>query len=206
MSMTRGQKKNMRRERDGRRSVENRIKSNMLSLVPSYKGQVVAALNIVSLPTLMTMPGSAPYTIASVVSVDPTTVVDDWATRFASLWEEYRIVKVVADVTTFSSTLSGQLACYWDEQSSSAPTANSAERRGIFKFPLSANNRKHIFRWNPTDYLDLEYKPVGTASTPVWFKLFSDSANYGTSAADQGKPVGTIVLTLNVQFRGFQGS
>jgi hypothetical protein len=139
--------------------------------------------------------------IAVAFAVDPTTFVNNWGTRFATTFKEYRVIKAVLTMKTFSSTLPGQINAWVDETLTAAPTAAQAqEYQGITTFPAGANEMNHVVKWSPHSPTELAYVPISTASNNATFKIYTDNANFGSSI------VATQYMTyqqlITIQFRG----
>ncbi len=166
----------------------------------SYANQPLATHVIPAGSYLLTPTGG---TVASATPVDPTTLINGWATRFQTLYEEYRVVKVKAQVNFFSSTNPGILASYWDEKTPyTTPTVAIVQQRSTFKTSLSSTDRPLNMTWVPRDLLDLEYTAIGTAVSPVAICFYTDSANYGSGGGITN--FAEVSLFITIQFRGFQ--
>lgn len=179
------------------RKPRNRV--GVLSLQPSYDGQVCVQMKIPSFTaSLSTTVGTG--AIANVTTIG-SAIVTNWATRFQSLYEEFRIISCTAKVDCFSSNNPGQIRCYWDEKSATAPTAATASTRGQFVFSASDVTKRHSSTWMARDLLDLQYSPVATNPAPVYFKLYTDNASYGSSIVATGYV--SVSFMMVVQFRGY---
>lgn len=140
---------------------------------------------------------------ASSVALD-TTVIQDWATRFAAVFREYAIVGARLELRMNNvAVTSGMAAAFLDEQSAAAPTPSNALNRprlDMIVGPLFVP-RAYRLDWTPRDILDLDYVAVGTNFTPVWLKVITDNGNFGT----QNTTTGSIIVTgsLALSFRGY---
>ncbi len=141
--------------------------------------------------------------IAQTMLCDPTTTVTSWTTRFQTLYEEYRILRVAARVSLFSSTTPGLLVLYWDEKSPfTAPTTVASSERRNMEISLSSTNRPLNTTWIAKDLLDLQYTPIATANPPVALQIFTNNSGYG--APITATDVATVELMYLIQFRGFE--
>jgi len=138
--------------------------------------------------------------ISSSVDFNPTAAVTNWNPRFSDLYEEFRIMEVAMTINSASSTNSGIFRMFWDEKSSSVPTAGAANERGTIIHACS-DLRPRIAKWLAKDLADLDYIPILTSVHPVYFKLYTDSANYGSPIV----ATMAVVLTskMRIQFRGY---
>lgn len=141
--------------------------------------------------------------LASVVPID-TTVIQNWVSRFQTLFREYAICGARLEIRMNNVVINSGLVCaYLDEQTSGAPTAAEAEGRGRLDILCAQQFQpgSYTIDWKPRDILDLDYTNVGTVFTPVWLKLFASNAATGTQATTTGQVVitGTVAFT----FRGY---
>ncbi len=137
--------------------------------------------------------------IADSISCD-ITAVEDWA-RYSGLFEEYIIMKVDMIVNCFSSSNPGIFRCWFDEKSSAAPTASQAKQEGVMTFACADVFRPHVLTWRARDFADLDYVATSSTFTPVYFKTYTNNADYGSSAV--ATPYASIALVFSVRFRGF---
>jgi hypothetical protein len=129
--------------------------------------------------------------------------VASFATRFGSTFVEYRMVMARIKLRFFSSTNPGVVQVWYDEKVASAPTLAEAQERYILSENASAIDRRPQLMWTAADPLDLQYSAIGTAYSPVTFKVYTDNANFGSSivATDYVEVEGEI----RFQFRGLLG-
>jgi hypothetical protein len=132
--------------------------------------------------------------------IAPATDVQAWATRFQTLWKEYRVVKVVAEVELFSSTNSG-LINLWVGTTTGVPAAVDALATFPLKFNASAVDKVHTLTWIPDDPADLVYTLTSSSLVPATVKLYTDAGNFGAPIAVTN--LGLLSLTYWVQFREY---
>jgi hypothetical protein len=141
---------------------------------------------------------------ATAIGLDLTRV-QDWTTRFATLFKEYAIVGARLEIRPQNiANTAGIIAAYLDEQSGAAPTAVEALHRPRLDMtagPLFVPKAYHI-DWTPLDLLDLDFVDVATTFSPVWLKIFTNVANFGTLATTTGEVL--VTGTLALEFRGYQ--
>lgn len=138
--------------------------------------------------------------VADSVAFDPTSEITGWATRFQSLWKEYRVVCVDVEVSLFSSSNSG-LILMWVGTTSGVPSSTNALDAFALKFNASAVDVRHRLKWVPSDPADLDYNLTSVSSTPAYFKLYTDSGNFGSPIAVT--VLGLISFAYHVQFREY---
>jgi len=140
----------------------------------------------------------------ALVSPIDLTQVFNFAARFATLFREYAIVGARLEIRPQNiSPAGGLIAAFLDEQSSAAPTGPNAVNRPRLDMtagPLTVPRAYHL-DWKPRDLLDLDYVSTATTFTPVWLKIYTDSANFFTPAAMTGQVL--ITGTIAFQFRGY---
>jgi hypothetical protein len=174
--------------------------ANVMGLVRSFPGQPVAEHWVSTFNTLLTGTVTTGV-VSSVISMNPVALVTNWATRFQTLYEEYRVKAVRARVLCASGSNTGTLLCYWDEKSNTAPSNASASQEAMKRICNGDVYKEHIMTWHAKDLLDLEYTAIGTAVNPVYWKLYTDTAN--NAAPPLAQPFCTVDFRLTIQFRGF---
>jgi len=153
----------------------------------------------------------APLLVSTVSGLTALAVVasnaniTNFSTRFASLFEEYRIVGVQYRVKFFSSGATGIIVTWFDEKNINTPTLTESTTKSepSLAVNLSRVERDLVLKWTPHDTVDLQYQQTTAAAFPVGaFKLYTDSANYGTAAATV--PICQVYQTFWLQFRGLK--
>lgn len=174
----------------------------LLSDSPAYPGQVVVKATLPGTSTKLTTTVTTGV-IASALQVSSAQLLG-FATRFGSTFDEYRIIGVDAVVSPLAAT-AGVLKCWFDEKSTSAPTANeSLERTAISVLLNNAMGTSKSLRWRARDLLDLQYTAIGSAVTPVTFKQYTDNANWGSSAVVTD--VAVVQFKCHLEFRGLKST
>ena len=141
--------------------------------------------------------------LAGVIPID-LTVVSAFAARFGVVFKEYAIVGCKLELRPNNMAVtSGMTGAYLDENSGAVPTAGTTQnvpRLDMMNAPLF-DTKPYLMTWTPRDILDLDYVPISTTFTPVYLKLFTNSANFGTQATTTGQWIitGSIAFT----FRGY---
>jgi hypothetical protein len=182
-------------------SLKVKEKQLALTLVKSYPRQVVWEVTLPATPTKLTT--TVTTGLISATAQVSSAALAAFATRFGSTFVEYRIIRARYLLRCFSSTNPGVFTCWFDEKSTAAPIVQEAQERSIGTFSCSSISTPHIFKWEASDTLDLQYQLISTAVTPVTFKVYTNNANFGASvvATDYLE----IVPYFCVQFRGLQG-
>jgi hypothetical protein len=127
-----------------------------------------------------------------------------FATRFASTFVEYRIIRAKFKYRCFSTTVPGISQVWIDEKSTTNPSLNEARERAILSISHANVVKNHELTWTCSDPLDLQYSDIGTAVTVCSFKLYTDNAVFG--APTVATEFLEIVPYFQLQFRGLQGT
>ncbi len=126
--------------------------------------------------------------------------IPQFSARFIG-YESCRIVKAVATINTFGSTLPGVYRMWFDEDTSGAPSATQALSAEARTFPISDTRKKSLV-YVPHDPSQQNFQQVSVGSQNYgFFKLYTDTTNYGSPTA--ATPVMLVQITYTVQFRGF---
>lgn len=175
-------------------------RGGLLSDGPSYVGQQVSRLVLPGSSGLVS--ANATGDITSSVAVD-TTAILNFGLRFGSTFEEYRVLGVDIKIRPVALT-AGLTSMWFDEKSGAIPTSAEAFEKTHDLVPNTnaSSNTFRVMRWRARDLLDLQYLPIGTVFTPVWFKLLTSTAGYGTPAV--AAPVWFFELDFHVEFRGLK--
>lgn len=172
-----------------------------IALIPSYPKQKCWDVWLPSLPVKSTTIVTSGV-IALSYSLSNTNL-QSFNTRFASTFDEYRIVQARMRIRFFSSTNPGVLQVWFDEKVAAAPSLAQAQERYIASLSCASVDKNYQTTWTSADPLDLQYVQVGVTATPAYFKMYTDNANFGSSivATDYFEVEGEF----RVQFRGLQG-
>lgn len=170
---------------------------------PSYAGQYRTRITLPGLPLL-----SSSVITTGVVSITygiSTAAITGFATRFGSTFDEYRIVGARVLIRPVSAS-TGITVFWFDEKSTSAPTANEAQERVGLRLPNSNASDMSVraMSWNARDLLDLNYTAIGSAVTPVTFKGYSDNASWGSPIAVT--PLWVIEADITFEFKGLKST
>jgi hypothetical protein len=141
--------------------------------------------------------------MAGVVPIDKT-IIQAFATRFASTFREYAIVGARFEVRVNNAVApAGVASCFIDEESASVPTATDALDRPRIDVLIAAQTVPGSYRldWIPRDILDLDYTAIGTTFTPAYLKLYTNVADFGALAGTSAQVIVTGALAF--VFRGF---
>jgi len=195
----------MQRQKAGRsRQRKQGGNSRRLNDGPAYSGQQTTKLVLPGTPTLLTTTVTTGV-IAAAVAIEPTSRITGWNSRFGSTFDEFRVLGCNVVVRSVAAS-SGVSKMWFDEKSTSTPTANEAQERTAIALVNSNANAKSTSRqrWRARDLLDLQYSPVGTATQPVTFKVYTDLATWGASAV--ATPLWVIEPEFIVEFRGIKST
>jgi len=140
---------------------------------------------------------------ATSIALD-TTLINNFSTRFATLFREYCVVGAALELRICDVTNPcGIAAAYIDEKSGASPTANEAENRARLDMMVVQMTTVKPYRlnWCTDDYLDLQWSASGVNTTDAWAKIFASSSSTGTTSSTAG--VVLITGTLAFEFRGY---
>jgi hypothetical protein len=133
------------------------------------------------------------------------TMIQDWATRFQTLFDEYCLVGADIEIrlSNFVSA-QGVILFYLEEKSSAAATLASAMASPHLDVLVSATESPSRYRikWVAQDLTDLAWSDTSTTVTPVYLKQFASNAGTGTGAATTFDVI--ISGTLAFEFRGYR--
>jgi len=140
--------------------------------------------------------------ISNSIALDKTQI-NGFATRFGTTFDEYRIRGVNVKIRPLTVS-TGVTKHMFDEKSATVPAATDAiSRIGKLLGNNSADTSSTTtMRWRARDLLDLEYTAIGTTVTPVYFKTYTDTANFGAPATVV--PLWFLELDFIVEFRGLK--
>jgi hypothetical protein len=182
----------------GRRTV-----SSTLNDGPAFAGQQCFKVRLPGtsglLPTTVTS-GVCQYALPL-----STAQITGFATRFGSTFDEYRILSVTMKVRAVS--IATGISCTWfDEKSNASPTVNECYERTHLTVPNNNADPKSQFpmSWRAKDLLDLQYSPIATVSTPAYWKIYSDAANFGAPVAVT--PLWYVESDFLIEFRGLKST
>jgi hypothetical protein len=135
-----------------------------------------------------------------------SSAIYNFAGRFGSLFDEYRVMSCDLKVFPIAPSASGggYTSFWWDENSNAAPTANEKSGRNMTIMSNSNSNAASVktFRWTNRDPTELGFANTTSAFDMVFFKVYSSSA--------MGTPVSTNLWSLqpmlHLQFRGIKSA
>jgi hypothetical protein len=135
---------------------------------------------------------------------DAVSTVLGYGTRFSSTFQEKRLIKARFKVTMLTPS-TGVLVSLFDEKVVSIPTANQSKEMDILsRDPITNVLKPKTFTWIARDIEDLEFEPVATASTPVTFKCYTNTADWGATIVITD--IAIIEPTFWIQFRGLKST
>lgn len=172
-----------------------------LMLKPAFKGQVVSAIKVEGSPYKLQTQITTGL-IAQCYDVN-ASYIESFPSRFASLYEEYRIIKMQWKIKFFSSTCPGVLITWVDEKKlSTLPTLSEAKTKVSSRniVNLSRVGDDLMITWVPRDPLDQQYIASNSYVNVCAFKAYTDYTNFGAPIAVTD--VGIVYPTYTLQFRG----
>jgi len=192
--------KSRKNAKAGTRPAKSAQHRQELELHPSFKGQPCAAFKVHGGPHLLTTTVTTGV-VAAVTAIDPVADVVDWATRFGAMWREYRVVKAILEIELFSTTNSGILSYYPEEVTSSAPSAATMNHVTCKRISCADVTKRHRHEWVPSGPSDLAYLQSTVSSAAAYFKIYTDTANFGSPAVVT--VLGIYTVTYTIQAREF---
>jgi len=192
-------RRNKTRPRGGRRTNIAR------RLVPTqgdraaYAGQQIAIMDVPGDVRLAI--STAGNAIAQVFAINAANIQTNFHGYFNSVFQEYRIRRVVFHITAITAGAPGASFFRFEEKNSGTPTLNEmANSTSVFK-PNNGNNANSTFTmtWTARDLVDLGFEQITTDPNSAFFKIFTDAADLGAPASTNlwaFRPVATI------EFRG----
>jgi hypothetical protein len=201
--MSSRRKANKRRTRQPRQrsSRGRRSTQRMFDDGKSFRGQPKTVMRIISGPTLLSTTAGTGL-IAYVQPIDVVNDIPSWASRFESLFQEFRLNSVTVTVTTIANT-QGVGVGWFNEVNASPPTFPESAEQGRNRFPLSCNSSRsvHSYTWRPKTINDLIFTSTSTAFVPCSWKIFTNNSNYGSSLT--AAQVILVEYSYVVEFRGY---
>lgn len=172
-----------------RRSVNSFVPKN----VPASPGDPALTIVVECNIGLFAVAGA---TYASVTTLN-AGIINNFAARFVA-FDEYRIVGM--DFDARMAILGPGILMLWVEPTdNSAPTLTTASQN--IACAINMNDATKVTRCHTrvTDFNQLAYSPIATTTYTIgYLKLFSNSANFGSTNASVN-----VHAFVTVQFRGF---
>jgi len=141
--------------------------------------------------------------MASVIALDPNSLVTSWSARFANLFREYCVVGARFELTlTNGANPQGLVVVFMDETLATAPNIGSLYTPHL-EVPIVSNpdSRTQILEYRPKGYEDLAWIPTVSTAPKQWLKFFASNAATLTGATTTGNII--VRGTLALAFRGF---
>lgn len=196
----RGKSRQGKRKNDGFDPLA-RASFNPLNDGQSYANQQGVVLRVPAAPILNNVSIAGATSVATQISKN---LVGAFNTRFATTFNQYRILGADIEMIPLTTTF-GSSVFFWDEKSTTAPVAADAtERVVVAKSNSNASlaGKSYHMTWRAKDLLDLGYlETTAAAVTVCTFKSYTDLANYGTPAAGVNN-VWLLKPMLLIEFRG----
>lgn len=166
---------------------------------PAFAGQQIAVMDVPGDVRLATT--TAGGSIAQVFAINASNIQTNFHGYFNSVFQEYRIRRVVFHISAISAT-AGATLFRFEEKNSGSPTLNEmANSISTMKNNNSAC-QVNTFRmtWTARDLVDLGFEQITTDPNSAFFKIFTDTTDLATPAASVNlwifRPIATI------EFRG----
>jgi len=165
---------------------------------PAYKGQQIAIMEVPGDVRVATTTGAG--AIAQVFAINAANIQTNFHGYFNSVFQEYRIRKVVFHVTAASPS-GGATLFRFEEKNSGSPTLNEMANSASTLVTNNSGNSKSTFTmtWIARDLVDLGFEQITTDPNSAFFKIFTDVVDFNSPISTNlwiFRPVATI------EFRG----
>lgn len=133
--------------------------------------------------------------------ISPVTVVGNWATRFGTTFDEYRVICARIELHPVG-IYTGETAFFLAETSLGTPTLFEVNQRMIKLINNNVQvNSGTALKWRAVDLSsDLQWRDITTGYNGCRYYVYTDTANFGAPA------VATLLWivrgVLTIQFRG----
>jgi len=140
--------------------------------------------------------------IASALTLDPTTRVDTWS-RWSAVFKQFLVTKVsVSSSLNRLGTAQGQVFIRVEEATAAPTSAIVRSERALINLvtyqDVLSDSATSI--WKPRSSEDLAWSDTGVAFNLAYLKTYADTTNTGTAAADSATVV-THVVEYEIHFR-----
>lgn len=204
--------RNNRRRQARSRAGSNRIPVGAIGLPRGMNSAIRSSYQrstVNQLRTTINVPGNVAQ-FAVIVSglgalnktFDPVTDVTNWASRYQSMFREYRVIGV--DVILQQAFPNSGSTTFWiDEATNYTPALNDAnENIGVLIPNTNAGCKgTTTLHWRAKELEDLTFNSTGTSSAAAFLKGFTNQAQYGTTPAVAS--IFTIRLLYMIEFKGY---
>lgn len=191
-----------RRRRPVQRGFSRKLAKLPLYEGPAYRGQYRTTFRIPGVPLQVSTGATA--AIQAVYGVGNFNIgnIYNWSARFENTFDEYRILGCDMKVTPVTPSTTGLSCFWWDEKSSSIPTGPDASARVVTHIQHNNTHNAITVSWRARDLLDLQYTAASVDVLPCYFKIFTNTTVFGTTAVNSLLFVLTPVFI--VELRGLQ--
>jgi len=145
---------------------------------------------------------SAGGTIAQAMDADPIAgfVLNGWATRYATLFREYRILKVFFRIKALAAN-TGETRVTIDDRNNTTPTLALMEDQGYVTVENAVGAKDTCFaEWVNNDISEAGFSLTSASMTPCYLKIYTDNASLNTPANNTTKF--TVKATYHFCFKG----
>jgi len=167
----------------------------------AYRSQQKCVLTVPGTPFLLTT--TITTGVISALAAVGTGAITSFAARFGSTFDEYRVLGANLKITPVAAS-TGVSKLWFDEKSNAAASlVDSQERNALALANTNAMSKSQaVMKWRARDLLDLQYTPIATATTPVYWKLYTDTANWGAPVAVTA--LWLVEVDTIIEFRGLK--
>jgi len=142
--------------------------------------------------------------IASSSTLDPVTRLDGFATRWAAVFRQYCVTKIIVALS-FSNLYSAPAGTVWAQIQENNTTPNGsavAEERAVLTLDAAQDPLKNsaTIVWVPKSSEDLQWTDTGTTNSVAYLKIYGNTTNTLTTGADSTTRV-TAQMFYHIAFR-----
>lgn len=199
--MPKSRKQQMKRR--PRKSV-SRMPSELNPSAPQFKGEAHLTLKLRNTPVLHTTTVTTGV-IADAIAINPESDIQSFATRFASTFQEYRLVKARLMIRPCGSS-TGVSRVWQESHNSASVTSQSASEKSGLILPNTMTNSRSVSQliWKPRGVEVLEWSGIGSSTTFGQFSLYTDLASFNAPAT--ATVLWETQIEYTIEFRGLVGA
>jgi hypothetical protein len=142
--------------------------------------------------------------IASSSTLDPLTRLDSFSTRWAAVFRQYCVTKIVValSITNASSTPAGTIWAQIQENNSVPGSSSVGEERSVIYLnaPNDPSKNSACITWVPRSAEDLTWTDTATNLAICYLKIYGNTTNTLTSGGDSSTRVSAMIY-YHIAFR-----
>jgi hypothetical protein len=171
---------------------------------PAYTGQAIVLDKLLGTTSLLVT--NALGTLATALTLGNLNLnvnVPAFTTKWGNIYDEYVILGVDVRIVPVNNNSSGGVSAFWfDEKTATVPVLADTQVRTVRYIQNAFGGQKQFnMKWRARDLNDLVYVPITTDTTPIFFKIYTNAANFAAAA---NQALFMIHQTYHVSFRGYR--